>query len=212
MPTLGIADAGSSGVVAGPVLLQDAGPDVFDAGHAPLDAGSNSGVADAGVVYDAGVPRDPTPVDVVDNTLWMVVQPEDDVLSSHQPEVIECPGWAHGIESLGADTLFELETGDCNYANFSQVTLVDLRPGDVFLPYIWHLGLWAPEPATAHVALIIDGVVVWEEHLEVPSSALILQPEVVVQEYFVQGSEVVLHIHNHGVNAWRLLSIKRTIE
>ena len=51
---------------------------------------------------------------------------EGDPFTAHRPEAVDCPDWSRQIEG----TLYEVETGDYNYASLSQTTLRPIRAGD----------------------------------------------------------------------------------
>jgi hypothetical protein len=63
--------------------------------------------------------------------------------------------------------------------------------------------------AQAHVALTIGDWTVFEEHIEVPGAEGSYSPQVIVPHDIEIGAPITFHLHNHGSNSWRLLSIDR---
>ena len=72
---------------------------------------------------------------------------------------------------------------------------------------LWHLWLWAPQVAEAHVAIQI-GDWLFEETVAIPGPEQSYNPSCMAPKDFLLGTPVVFHLHNHGVNSWRLLKIE----
>ena len=88
---------------------------------------------------------------------------------------------------------------------------MDLRAGRELLIEFYHLDLFDPAATGTefgHMAVSIDGAVVWEEHVEIPSAASVYTERVLLNQSFRRGSELVLHLHNHGTNEWRVTGIE----
>jgi len=159
------------------------------------------GISDAG--SDAAAFSGPG--SLIDHLAWEPLDADDDPFAEHRPETVICPEWAREIEG----EVFEIETDDCNYASLSQPSLRDLRAGERVDVVYWHLWLWSPEPAQAHVALTIGDWTVFENHIEVPGPEGNYGPQATVPHDLPAGTPITFHLHNHGVNSWRLLSIDR---
>ena len=141
---------------------------------------------------------------LIDHTRWVALDAEGDPFTAHRPEAVDCPDWSRQIEGA----LYEVETGDCNYASLSQTTLRPIRAGDRVDAVLWHLWLWAPQVAEAHVAIQIGDWLFFEETVAIPGPEQSYSPSGVAPKDFPLGTPVVFHLHNHGVNSWRLLSIE----
>jgi len=102
-----------------------------------------------------------------------------------------------------------VETGYCNYITVAQPTLVDLEAGDELHITLWHNNLTAIEPYEAHVALLIDGTLLWETTTPVPNPAAVYDVTVPITMSAPVGSTVQYHLHNHGFNSWNLLYVNR---
>lgn len=140
---------------------------------------------------------------LIDHEAWTVAADSADPFPEHRPPEVTCPEWSYGLEG----EVFEVETDDCNYLSLTQPSLVDLKAGDHVKATLWHLELWAPNPATAHIAVQIGEDVVWEESIPVPGSEKMYEPVWIVPEDRPAGTPIHFHLHNHGTNSWRFLSL-----
>ena len=165
------------------------------------------GCPEAEPTVDAG-PVDPGPGALIVHTAWQPTQAADDPLASHRPDEVRCPDWARPIEP----PVQEIATDDCNYASLAQPSLRPLFAGERVAVEYWHLQLWAEEPAEAHVALHIGDWLVFEDQIAVPGSEAFYSRGAVVPHDIPAGTPVVFHLHNHGQNSWRLLSVERRAE
>lgn len=116
-----------------------------------------------------------------------------------------CADSAWGLE----DGLFEIATDGCGALSVVQPSLVAVRAGDRVHVVAWHLGLYAPEPAEAHVGLALGEAVLWEARVPVPSAEAFFDETVTVGADAPEGTPLTLHLHNHGANSWRLLTVER---
>ena len=73
---------------------------------------------------------------------------------------------------------------------------------------LWHGDLAFEEPAEAHVAISIDGEIIWENTVQIPAEAAIFDTRVTVPFDAPAGSKVEYHLHNHGFNSWTLLQLE----
>ncbi len=145
------------------------------------------------------------PGTLIDHLAWVELDADQDPFADHRPETVSCPEWSRQLEG----DVFEVETDDCNYASLSQPSLRDLKAGERVDVIYWHLWLWAPEPAQAHVALTIGDWLVFENSIEIPGPEGSFSPQVTVPTDLPAGTPITFHLHNHGVNSWRLLSVDR---
>jgi hypothetical protein len=122
-----------------------------------------------------------------------------DPVPEHAPTDADCAfGW--WVE----EGLLEVDTGLCGYLTVGQPIGHPLNAGDVLTATLVHDALVAPEPAEAHVAVGLDGRLLWEATVAIPSSATVRGLELVVDERTPAGAELTLHLHNHGANNWRM--------
>ena len=157
-------------------------------------------VACSGDTQDPDAPRAIAPLLQLSPTL-----PEDDSFPEHRPESIECnnlTGWY--IE----DSLLEVDTGRCNYLSLVEPAALGAPAGTMVTTEISHFDLTSPEPASAHIALSIKGVVMWERTIAVPSPADVLSLSFELPVDVEKGDPVEFHVHNHGQNTWNFAPIQ----
>lgn len=128
----------------------------------------------------------------------------EDPFPDHQPDAIDCAPAGRRVEALG----LEIDTGLCNYALLAQPLATEVYAGEVIEISAFHDDLAANEPAQGHVAVAIDERVFWDAWVDIPSAAAPLGLTVRIDEGIEAGTDVVLHLHNHGVNAWTLLDVR----
>ena len=140
-------------------------------------------------------------VSLIDHLVWeQIVDAADDPLADHRPETINCGvgGWYLEMSTI------EVATDACNYLAVTQPSLLALEEGQPMQVIFYHFDLLAPEPALGHVAILVDGQVVWEKEIEIPGDANVFVEEFASPVTAELGSPVVFHLHNHGQNTWRL--------
>jgi hypothetical protein len=140
---------------------------------------------------------------LVDNTRWEANGAKTDPFIDERPETVECPDWSFGEEN---GTL-EVDTGGCEYLSVSQPSLSEAKAGDTVHISLWHDVLFAAEPATGHAAITLGGDLLWEKTFEIPSYPSAHSPQILLEKDYPEGSPILFHLHNHGSNNWRLLSM-----
>jgi hypothetical protein len=136
---------------------------------------------------------------------WTATAAENDPLAEHRPESTICPRSAWG-EELG---VLEVSTGACNYLSIEQPLSEAIALGDPLRVQVWWQALISSEPASGHLALLIDGERIWELEVEIPSPAdarsIIFESPIAAEA----GATVTFHLHNHGANSWTLAELAR---
>lgn len=205
-PDAGDLDAGSgTGAVA---LDVDAALDATDVDSvANRDAGiaTDSGdlaVSDGALMSDAGGSARA----LVSSTHWTLTTAEQDPFDDRPPSV-QCPAYAATPEVLGAEPAFGVDTGFCSYLTAIQPTRSAVAVGETLKVRLWHFDLSAPEPAEAHAALTVDGVVVMDERIAIPAPGGLLVKRVQALRTIPEGAPVYFHLHNHGANSWALVEV-----
>jgi hypothetical protein len=134
---------------------------------------------------------------------WALLDADTDPYDD-RPEYAECPDWAFGVE----DEVFEVRTDGCRYGTFVQDSLLNVPANATLRISIGHLGLFSREPAEAHVSLTTSTTELVELRIPIPSEEALHIIEVQVDDDLPAGSPLYFHLHNHGSNTWRLLSIE----
>ncbi len=128
----------------------------------------------------------------------------DDPLNAHRPNEVDCPAAAWGEEGGG----FEVQTGVCDYAAFDQPLPAIPARGDRIEISVWHDTLDAAEPATGHVAVLLDNRVLWEATVDIPAASAALDATVILDATPSPDARLALHLHNHGYNSWRFIRVQ----
>jgi len=158
--------------------------------------GTDGGDADAGSAATSLVSID----------AWERVDSAADPLASHRPSEIECPESATEIEPLQGERTLSISTEQCNYFAARQQTLADIDSGDTLRVRVWHFELTHDQADEAHVALALDGQIVWEEFVALPTDAGgLLSAEWEASVDYAAGTRVDFHLHNHGANNWNVI-------
>lgn len=109
------------------------------------------------------------------------------------------------------DGLFEVDAELCLYGAFSAPSLADVRAGDLIEAVIVHDALFSEEPgAESHLGVAIGDEVGWETTIPIPADAGFLRPTWTATADAPAGTPIHFHIHNHGVNTYRLVAITVT--
>jgi hypothetical protein len=122
-----------------------------------------------------------------------------DPLAAHRPETADCSGltgWYFEGESL------EVNTGSCNYLALSEPAAVAAPAGASVTTEVRHFDLTAPEPARAHLALLVRETVLWETTIDIPGKADVFEISVTLPEPVSRGDVLTVHLHNHGQNTY----------
>ncbi|WP_170287320.1 hypothetical protein [Halioglobus maricola] len=135
---------------------------------------------------------------------WTPQTAGQDAFPDHRPTEINCPANSYYAEG---DAL-EVETGYCNYLSLVQPSLSALQSGDTVHLVLWHGDLRAAEAAQGHVAISIDGNLLWEATVDIPADAQIFDLRIPVEFDAPQGAEIEYHLHNHGFNSWTILQLE----
>lgn len=151
-------------------------------------------VADDPPAFDV----DPAPIAVTDAAQWSATPRAEDPLASHRPKAEDCSALAWR-EELGG---IEIDTGTCAYVSLTQASPIDFGTGDTLEVAAWWQNLASVEPATGHLAVLAGDDVLWEEHIEIPSSADVREHAFVSEWDVPAGTPITLHLHNHGANTW----------
>ncbi|MCH9684861.1 MAG: hypothetical protein K0V04_25725 [Deltaproteobacteria bacterium] len=143
------------------------------------------------------------PLPLVATDDWRPGSAQDDPLRHERPATIDCPVAAWGPELGG----LEVQTGSCGYFHVVQPSLVTIAPGDLIEVVVFHDRLDAAEASEGHVAVMLGDEVIWEQHVDIPSDAAVLEERWFADRAWPAGTRVGIHLHNHGYNAWTVLEL-----
>lgn len=146
---------------------------------------------------------------LVEAQAWDTQPKNRDAFFTHRPdEDIECKldrGWF--IE----DGAVEVRTEFCNYASLGQQVLLDLEADTELKLNFSHSVLDFNAPSSAHVAISIGAVPIWEKTIAIPGQSNIYTETILLPSAIARGDLIELHIHNHGSNAWTLHSLEAVV-
>ena len=146
----------------------------------------------------------PTRVSLVNANAWDVQTRIRDSIPGHRPVAVDCPrDWGWLVEG---DAL-EVRTERCNYLSLTQQSLLQLEAATELEISFSHSELNFNAPSTAHIAVLIGGNVLLDKSINIPSDANIYKERISLGAPVSFGDEIVVHLHNHGANAWTLHSI-----
>ncbi len=164
---------------------------------------------DGGDVGDNETDSMATPTPLVEPHAWTVAREADDLFADQRPAEVECdPDRGMTVEETAWQTRFEINTGWCNYATVEQPLLESLEAGDTVEVRVWHFELTG-QPAEAYLGVGLDGEVIWEETVPIPSEGELIKSTFEVDRPLPAGTPIQYHVHNHGKNTWELVSINR---
>lgn len=151
-----------------------------------------------------GASQEPALVALVDAESWAPLAEADDPYQDWE-EGYSCSALGYGVE----DSYFEVDTGLCEYATFSQPLLHDVAEGDDIELVFWYLDLWSEdELAEAHILIAIGESSLVDERIPIPSDADVRPVTLPAPRAMEAGEPVYFHLHNHGYNSWSLGSIE----
>lgn len=145
-----------------------------------------------------------TRISLVEAAAWDFQGKTRDAFSGHRPGTIAClkgEGWV-----IEADEI-EIRTEFCNYLSLTQESLLSIPAGSILEFALSHSDLVFQNDATAHVALSVGGVTVWEREIDIPSEGEIYLQEISLDFAIAQRDSIEVHLHNHGSNSWTIHSL-----
>lgn len=196
------ADGGLGGTAA-PPGAGDPPSETSDA--AERDAGL-SVAGDAATPSDAGEAPLRSKVVLAVPDSWQPVPLESDPFED-PPESVRCDEGAVAAEYLGGEFVLGVDTGGCNYLTMTQPIRSAVPEGATVVVRVWHFALTAPAPATAHVAILLDGLAIVDERVEIPHEGQLIKREVQLERTIASGAPAHFHLHNHGENSWALVEV-----
>lgn len=154
-------------------------------------------------------PEDPVTLPLVQADAWARLTNEDlDVFAGERPDDAVCDDEGYFVDPI--KQVLEIETELCDYLTAHQPTLEPIEVGDTVEVWGYHDLLLSDEPAEGYFGLAIDGQVLWEYRVDIPSGPMVIGEEFVSDRDFSSGSDIQVHIHNHGPNTWEVVALRVT--
>jgi hypothetical protein len=144
-------------------------------------------------------------VDLTSGSEWRIADPTEDPYMTMRAERELCTITDFGEEYGG----LEVSTVYCDYATLVQPIDEEINPGDMIEVIIWHSPLVSEIPAQGEISLSLSGELLWSQHLEIPGAAQSWNIAFESSFSAPRGELLTFHVHNHGANAYTLLSVRR---
>ena len=160
-------------------------------------------------------PSDPVKRALTDNNQWKLLAPGvDPFFDAAHPKAKGCGDVDLGIEMVGPDTWFEVDTSGCAYVTVRQPIGHAIPQGAELFVRIWHFKLLSA-PGDYRVVLAVgegaDRTIIYEKKVTAPNAKSgLLFTTVKSPRSFAKGSPVYWHISNHGDNTWRFIEFSAT--
>lgn len=129
------------------------------------------------------------------------IEKAEDHLSTHRPESVDCndlTGWY--VE----DGVLEVNTAECDYLALVEPAAAPAHAGEILKTRLSFFDLTAPEASSAHIALMVETDIIWEQIIPIPTNAQVLELAVELDRNIQEGDLMGIHLHNHGQNTWNL--------
>ena len=156
---------------------------------------------------DAFVPNQNKSTPIVAGAAWVKTFFRPELFGhAHDPDAT-CLGLPYREEYGGV----EISTERCEEITLIQPSLTEIKEGDEIRIIAWHSRLVSEDPGT-HVGnfmVAIGDRIVWSEQSAIPSEARSFDVTLQSQVNVALGESVRVHVHNHGANAWNLLTIEK---
>ena len=128
-----------------------------------------------------------------------------------RPSAFECDDDGVVVEELSGEEVFALYTERCAYVTAAQPAAERVYSGDSVELRLWNYQLFPRVDGEAHLALAIDGVVVWEERLPLTGGEAVesglRHGRWLADRDVPNGTPLQWHAHNHGANEWALFDV-----
>jgi hypothetical protein len=152
-------------------------------------------------------PGDTVVSNLVSFDAWSALGPDSDPYPSHRTATHNCE--ESGL--LAEEDVLEINTNDCDYAVIGQPIWADIEAGDLVELLMYHSALSSvDEPAEAHFSFHIGDRLFWERTIDIPWASEVYLIPIEVDWSAEAGTQVRVHLHNHGGNSWRVAYLKRT--
>jgi hypothetical protein len=121
----------------------------------------------------------------------------------------DLPSWASSLSAwrINREGSLEIRTAWCDPADVTAPLPVDVTAGTRLDLTLSHSALVA-DGGEAHFAVFVGDELVWEARTTLPAPAAFLAPRVALQRAHVAGEPVVVHVHNHGSNAYAIHGLR----
>ena len=144
-------------------------------------------------------------VDLASGSGWRIADEYEDPYIAARDGRKPCSITDFGEEYGG----IEVSTTYCDYATLIHPLNEAIRPGDLIELVMWHGPLVSERSAQGEINVSILGENLWSQALTIPGSAQSWHVTIEATFSAPEGTPLIFHVHNHGSNAYTLLSVRR---
>jgi hypothetical protein len=144
-------------------------------------------------------------VDVALDLTQLALVDDGPFVDDEGPAIVPCGAGGVIVE----DEQVEVRTEWCDPADLALLLPVDLPAGTLVVVELAHAALFA-DGGDVHLAVALEEEVVWQSAQTLPVPPAYVHERVpLVRDHFA-GERVVVHVHNHGSNAYTLRGLRFT--
>lgn len=164
--------------------------------------GDNDG---APPINECAVAHDGTAAEILGFSSWEVLAESEDPWLAMRDATDGCSNPAPRVE----EGTLEFDTKLCGSFSVRAPLLAGLRPGDVVTLVGSHSTLLSDVPAVGHLEVRVDDAPLFAYEARIPGPASIITLDATVTQCAPAGSNLLIHVRNHGANSWRINQIRR---
>lgn len=139
---------------------------------------------------------------------WRRIDASNDPFED-RPDAVRCEPSGYGVETLQRRPAYALLTERCDYLTVRQPLRHAVDEGEHLAIQLWHFNLTAPRGGEAHLALALEGEILWETRRSIPRDSDLLTARVPAPRALSKGTPLYYHVHNHGQNEYYLFPVTR---
>ena len=157
-----------------------------------------------GVAGGCGEPSWGEPAPLAEADLWRAW---DGVDPFGDPGDRTCDSLGWGAADFGDARVLDVDSQRCGWVTLAQPSLVELGRRDRLHVVVYHELMTGPADADARIGLALDGAIVWEARVPIPSDADFLVADLELKERVPAGAPLLFHVDNHGANSYHLIEV-----
>lgn len=140
---------------------------------------------------------------------WDPVDEADDPFSADKADDAVCDSLGYVTEDYEGEQAFFVDTEACDYLTVEQPALSSVAVDDTLHLRLYHFELTAPDSGQAHLAVAFGQRTVWEQRVDIPAGAELVDVTWQAEEAVHEGDPVLFHVNNHGDNNYVLIELSK---
>ncbi len=147
-----------------------------------------------------------TKTPLIDGEAWQFVPPDEDTMFPAPAGAELCDSDAVQRQVVGDAVAVEIDTRfGCGWATVQQPITRDVRAGEMLQVRVFYFSQSAFPEAEAAVKLALDGDVLLDARVTIPTSSGLIAPLIEAPRDVAAGALAHFHVGNHGDNSWNLV-------